>query len=286
VIRPPAKPFATWARHEVALHALGRALEALRAAGVDPLIVKGMSLAYELYDDVADRPLSDVDLRVRPGEFLRAASALRERGWAVDPRSRQLGSIGFFVGHGLVEIESTIGPPGLCGLTVARVASRARARVLPGGLYVREPDIVDHAIVLVVNAFKDKLVDCPSWSVRDLVVIADHAEFDRLSFLSRVREACAQTLTWIVADWLMNEHRSDAWRDIRDALGPAPLRPAYARTFQRAVFRAPHSTRARVLARIGSDDPASRLWALTATLAGTAVASFRARNQPRTRDAR
>jgi hypothetical protein len=31
-----------------------------------------------------------------------------------------------------------------------------------------------------------------------------------------------------------------------------------------------------MLARIGSDDPASRLWALAATLAGTAVASLRA----------
>jgi hypothetical protein len=268
---------ATWASHEIALHALGQALEALRAAGVDPLVVKGMSLAYELYEDVADRPLDDADLRVRPGEFLRAAGALRKRGWAVDPRSRQLGSIGFLVGHGLVEIESTIGPPGLCGLTVARVASRARARVLPGGLSFREPDVVDHAIVLVVNAFKDKLVDCPSWSVRDLVAIAEHPEFDRPSFLGRVREARAQTLTWIVADWLAHGHRSAVWRDIRDALGPAPLRPAYARAFQRAAFGAPHSTRARVLARIASDDPASRFWALTAAVAGTAVAHFRAR---------
>jgi hypothetical protein len=41
-----------------------------------------------------------------------------------------------------------------------------------------------------------------------------------------------------------------------------------------------------VLARIGSDDPASRFWALTATLAGTAVASLRARNQPKAPDAR
>jgi hypothetical protein len=277
VTRPPAKPIATWAGHEIALDALGRALEALRASGVEPLVVKGMSLAYELYEDVADRPLADVDLRVRPGEFLRVVRALRARGWAVDPRSRQLGSIGFWVGHGLVEIESTIGPPGLCGLTVARIASRARMRVLPGGLAFREPDLVDHAIVLVVNAFKDKLVDCPSWSVNDLVAIASHGEFDGPSFLCRVRDARAQTLAWIVADWLAREHRSEAWRGIRDALGPEPVRPVYARALARTITRAPHSTRARMLARIGSDDPASRLWALAATLAGTALASLRVR---------
>src|SRR5262249_47364471 len=160
-----------WAAHEAALEGLRRSLAALRGAGVEPIVVKGMVLAYELYDDVAQRPLADVDLRVRPSRFLRAVRALRARGWPVDPTSKQLGSIGFKVGTALVEIESTVGPPGLCGLTIAQMEARARRRVLPSGIAVREPDIVDHAIVLVVNAFKDKLADCPSWSIGDLVAI-------------------------------------------------------------------------------------------------------------------
>jgi hypothetical protein len=272
-------PIATWAAHEVALEALRRALEALREAGIEPLVVKGIVLAYELYDDVAERPLADVDLRVRPTEFLRAGHALRARGWQVDPTSKQLGSIGFFVGKALVEIESTVGPPGLCGLSVARMEGRARRRVLPGGLAVREPDVVDHAILLVVNAFKDKLVDCPPWSVDDLVRIATHADFDGEEFVQRVREVRALTLTWIVADWLVRERRSSAWRSIRDAIGAAPPRPEYVRAFRRTIERAPQSLHARMLARIGSDAPASRLWAVMATVAGTAVARLRAQTQ-------
>jgi hypothetical protein len=275
--RPPAEPIATWAAHEIALDALGHSLEVLRAAGVEPLVVKGVALAYELYADVAERPLADVDLRVRPREFLRAARALRARGWAVDPTSRQLGSVGFLVGHGLVELESTVGPPGLCGLTVERMATRSRWRRLAGRLEFREPEVTDHAILLVVNAFKDKLLDCPPWSVDDLAAIVTHADFDRAAFVERVREARSQTLTWIVADWLVRERRCEAWRAIRDALGSAPLRPRYAKAFQSAVLRAPQSMAARMLARIGSDAPASRLWAVTATVIGTAVASFRPR---------
>jgi hypothetical protein len=279
VTRPPAGPIATWASHEIALDALGRSLEVLRAAGVEPLVVKGVALAYELYQDVAERPLVDADLRVRPREFLRAARALRARGWRVDPTCRQLGSVGFLVGHGLVELESTVGPPGVCGLTVATMASRSRRRVLPGRLEFLTPEVTDHAILLVVNAFKDKLLDCPPWSVDDLAAIVGHAHFDRAAFLERIREARSQTLTWIVADWLVRERRCEAWRGIRDAIGSAPLRPRYANAFRSAVLRGPQSMAARMLARVGSDAPTSRLWALTATVLGTAVSSLQPRGE-------
>jgi hypothetical protein len=183
------------------------------------------------------------------------------------------------VGRGLVEVESTVGPPGLCGLTVAGMASRSRRRVLPGRLEFREPDVTDHAILLVVNAFKDKLLDCPPWSVDDLAAIVDHVDFDRALFLERVREARSETLTWIVADWLARERGCQSWRGIREALGSAPLRPRYANAFQSVALRAPQSMAARLLARVGSDAPASRLWALAATVIGTAVASLRRRAQ-------
>jgi hypothetical protein len=113
--------------------------------------------------------------------------------------------------------------------------------------------------------------------VDDLAAIVAHADFDRAVFLERIREARSQTLTWIVADWLVRERRCEAWRAIRDALGSAPLRPRYANAFRLAVLRGPQSMAARMLARVGSDAPASRLWALTATVIGTTVASLRPR---------
>jgi hypothetical protein len=261
-----------WAVHQASLEALERSLEALGEVGVEPLVVKGIVLAYELYDDVALRPLRDVDLRVEPQELLRAVRALLQRGWRIDFASSQLGAVGFYVGPTLVELECTVGPPGLCGLSVARMAARSRRRRLPNGITVREPDLVDHAVLLVVNMFKDKLVDCPRWSVDDLVAIASHAEFDLGAFLVRVREARIQALTWIVADWLARERQSVRWRAIREAMPSGPRRPLYTWAFRRMLERAPASTTTRVLARLGSDAAASRAGAVLATCAGSTVA--------------
>jgi hypothetical protein len=269
--RTTAEAIQNWAVHRACLEALGKALEALRRVGVDPIVVKGVVLAYELYDDVALRPMADVDLRVRPRELVKAVGALRRGGWHVEFSSSQLGAFGFHIGPTLVELECTVGPPGLCGLSVARMAARSRARTLPTGITVREPDLVDHAVLLVVNAFKDKLVDCPSWSIDDLVTIASHPDFDVDVFLGRVRESRTHGLTWIVADWLARERASQRWRAIRDAMHSGPRRPLYAWALRRMRERGPKSTASRVLARCGSDSPASRTVAVLATCAGTLV---------------
>jgi hypothetical protein len=266
-----------WAVHQACLGALAESLEVLRRAGVEPLVVKGMVLAYELYDDVADRPLRDVDLRVRPRNLLRATRALLARGWRIAFDSNQLGAVGFWVGPALVELECTVGPPGLCGLSVAHLVERSRRRTLPNGVVVTEPDLVDHAVLLVVNAFKDKLVDCPPWSVDDLVAIASHPRFDDAAFVARVREARVRALTWIVADWLAQERASGRWRAIRDALHRRSPRPLYAWALRRMRERAPASVATRLLARLGSDAPASRAAAVLATIAGSAVAWMGAR---------
>jgi hypothetical protein len=272
-----ADPIATWAVHQAALEALARSLDALRKAGIEPLVVKGMVLAYQLYSDVAQRPLSDVDLRVRRREYLPAVRALLARGWRIDYTSKQLGAIGFVVGRALVEIECTVGPPGLCGLGIARMTDRARPRRLPNGITVLEPDVVDHAILLAVNAFKDKLVDCPRWSVDDLVAIASHPEFDVDRFLARVSESETKTVVWIVANWLAGQRRSSVWRAIRDRIGSRPPRRAYAWAFQRLVERGPRSAAARVVARVGSDRLFSRGLALGASGIGSMVSWIGAR---------
>jgi hypothetical protein len=275
----PSAPDAirNWANHQASLEALARSLEALREVGVDPVVVKGIVLAYELYDDVALRPMRDVDLRVRPHELLRAARAMWRRGWPMDFSSPQLGAVGFYVGPTLVELECTVGPPGLCALSVARVAARSHRRTLPNGIRVREPDLVDHAVLLVVNAFKDKLFDCPRWSVDDLVAITSHPDFDVDAFLARVREARTHALTWIVADWLARERASARWGAIRDRMRSGPRRPLYAWAFRKLREVAPASIATRVVARLGSDSPVSRAGALLATCAGTGVAWLGAR---------
>jgi hypothetical protein len=55
-----------------------RAIDLLRAAGIEPLLMKGWAAA-RLYPHPGLRPYGDVDLVVRPGERARAAAALSGR---------------------------------------------------------------------------------------------------------------------------------------------------------------------------------------------------------------
>ncbi len=66
-------------------HALDATLARLSAAGVDVILLKGAALAESLYANPALRPVTDVDLLVRPGQVLAALNALRAGGWTVGP---------------------------------------------------------------------------------------------------------------------------------------------------------------------------------------------------------
>lgn len=259
----------TWATHQFAEVALREVLEALTAAGVRAVAVKGIVLSQTLYADVAERPIRDVNLRILPEDLPRAVAAGRARRWELDYSSRQSGAVGFLHPRMLVELETSIGPPGLCALSVATLLSRARPRTRPSGVVCLEPEIDDHALLLVVNAFKDKIVFCPRWSLHDTATIAGSPGFDAGVFCSRVREAGAHTLTAIVAAHLAPE--SPAWRAILERLGPAP-RPLYAAAYEALARRAPSSATLRVLGRLGSDRLGDRLYALAAAGVGSARA--------------
>jgi hypothetical protein len=260
---------ATWVTHQVAEVALREVLEALTDAGVRAVAVKGIVLSQTLYADVAERPIQDVDLRVLPEDLSRAIAAGKARHWELDRSSRQTGAVGFLHPHMLVELETSIGPPGLCALTVADLLARARPRMRPSGVVCLEPELHDHALVLVVNAFKDKIVFCPPWSLRDTATIVESPGFDAAVFCSRVREAGARTMTAIVAAHFAAS--SPAWRAILARLGPAP-RPLYVAAYQALVRRAPASAPLRVLGRLGSDRTRDRVHAIAAAAVGSARA--------------
>lgn len=88
---PPAELAATWrqAYFEAALasdwrwEALLPALDALGAAGIAPVPLKGLVLAETAYPTPALRPMGDIDLLLRREEIAPACAALRPLGWAV-----------------------------------------------------------------------------------------------------------------------------------------------------------------------------------------------------------
>lgn len=66
------------------LQELASILRALAAAGVPTILLKGAALAHTLYENVALRPLADLDLLVRPADLPAALSALRAIGCVQD----------------------------------------------------------------------------------------------------------------------------------------------------------------------------------------------------------
>lgn len=71
-----------WAARLVA--ALGEALAALTAAGIDALALKGPVLSERLYDDSLARLSSDLDILVRIDDLERAQTALEELGYRTE----------------------------------------------------------------------------------------------------------------------------------------------------------------------------------------------------------
>jgi hypothetical protein len=180
-------------------------------------------------------------------------------------RSRAYGTLAFDVLGFLVEFESHVGPPGLCGLRVEAMIERALRRTEPLGLPHLQPELHDHALLLCVNAFKDKLVDAPAGAVRDLELVPDQPGFSPHQLIARARDSGTASIVWIVATWLAEARGCARWNYVREGLGGRAPRPLYAMLFKRAL-RARPGIRAllRVIARAGADRRGQQLHALSA----------------------
>lgn len=71
-----------WAATQISLRAGRRAIEALRAMGIEVLLLKGAALISAFYRDPGGRPLGDVDIAVPPARVADAVRALRAAGFA------------------------------------------------------------------------------------------------------------------------------------------------------------------------------------------------------------
>jgi glycosyltransferase involved in cell wall biosynthesis len=250
------------ARHEHARLALERVLADCREGGIDVLPVKGVLTAYLWYPDVGLRPIQDVDLRVRPDDLDRVERVGTRAGWRPLGRSWAYGTLAFDVLGFLVEFESHVGPPGLCGLRVDDMLRRALPRADVFRVPHLEPELHDHALLLCVNAFKDKLIDALPGGVRDLELVPEQAGFSQERLVALARESGVVNITWIVASWLAQARGSGPWRDIRERLGRKAPRPLYTFIFERAL-RVQSPQLLRVLARAGPDRPMDRLRAVS-----------------------
>jgi hypothetical protein len=264
---PPPSPGtrAAFVAHLLADSVLASAIPRFEEAGVAVVLVKGIVTSKSLYADVSERPITDVDLRVRPRDLARVLAVGQDAGWDVLRHSLPYGNIVFRADGMLLDVEASIGPPGLCALAVDDLvarAVRARARA-PVAYEYLAPELHDHVVVLCVNAFKDKLPRNAPWIVTDLERIVLQPGFDAGVLAERARASRSRTIVWMVADWMVSLSGHRVWAAVRDRIGPEAPRPAYARLF-RALHRrhAERSLALRTLARVGSDAPWSGVRAI------------------------
>lgn len=250
---------AVWVRQTAAVRALSLLVSALGAREVLP--VKGIVTARTLYDDPAERPISDVDVRIEGPRRLDGVVAFaRENGHGIKGRSHAYDNVVLDIEGVEIDVECYVGPPGLCGLTVRSMLERSTLSEDVFGFPCAIPEPHDHALLLAVNVFKDKLVAAAPWSVEDLVRLAATPSFRPDDLAARARECRSAAIVWIVADWLAD--RSVVWRRVRDALGPRPPRLLYVALYRWLSAHAPHALATRLLARAGSDDVVMRARAL------------------------
>lgn len=71
----------TWHQNQLLFHNASQILHLLGDAGIEVLVLKGLALAQSIYDDCGLRPMSDMDLLVRPEQVTEATDLLMSHGW-------------------------------------------------------------------------------------------------------------------------------------------------------------------------------------------------------------
>jgi hypothetical protein len=277
----------TWVGQQLAYRAAEKVVRVLEAEGIRCLLVKGVVVAKQLYADPVERPFGDVDLLIRPRDFLRLLRVAKKQGWPRVWDSKTVGAVNVVVDGVPVDVASTVGPPGVSAVSVADFLGRARRAVEPVGFEHEAIEVHDHALLLAIDAFKDKLgASGKPWAKADLRRIAERSEFRADVLVARTREARLQTLVATVAGWLQAGDDNPEWRTIDCSLS-VESRVAFACREPRRS-RGARASRVRsawlaIVSRAVSEDV--RLRAVALVLAWVGTAAYCARHGRLTADA-
>lgn len=200
------------------------ALDTLRAAKTDVVLLKGAALALTVYGSFVERPMSDVDLLVSHGDAPRARDALLAAGWV----SRAGMDEAFYEGHhhlrplmdGLgtgtsLELHTSLFFEGHPFAFTSEDIRRRADRVLVRGHAALVPSVHDQLLHLCLHFAWSHMMATGAWrAFRDLDALlrtgrVEWTEFTTLARESRGGSACywtfrlARTLAGIaVPEWV------------------------------------------------------------------------------------
>jgi hypothetical protein len=253
-----APQVSAWMFQALATQVLRETSQRCHLAGIEFVAVKGVVTGRWLYDDPAKRPITDIDIRIRSRDVSRFRRMATKAGWRCLRDLRAYRSL-VYDHEGwsplTLDVECEVGPPGLCGLRVDDMLARAEPLERADGLTVLVPEVHDHALLLTVNAFKDKIVDAFPYAREDLSRVVRHRDFHFDTFVDRAIRSRAVTITWIVGSW-MDSHGHTEWGPLLRRLeDTARVRRGYARIFNALMEGKSRSLAMRLFARAGADAP-------------------------------
>jgi len=241
-----------WACTLLTRRVLEKVTVGLAGAGVDVLAVKGVVTSSWLYDQPSERPLTDVDIRVRPRDLGAVLDTAARLGWRLVRRLHSYRTLLLEVDGVDVDVESRVGPRWVSPLPVDRMFDRATQD--RSGVWIPEPH--DHAVLLTVNVFKDGMTLAMPWALEDAVRVVKAPEFHPGTYVERVREARVEGLAWVVADWFVRRSGAEGWSEVRALLGgDTPRRWVYSALMGRVLAAGqPNRLGARLITRAASDE--------------------------------
>ncbi|MFO0563248.1 MAG: nucleotidyltransferase family protein [Polyangiales bacterium] len=215
-------------------HALSMVLPALDRAGIPVLPVKGIITGRWLYRSAYERPMSDVDVRARRCDLARIRAVCERNSWRITNWSSWYQNVTFEVAGASIDVESTVGAPGMCSLTIESMLARARRSSELLSVEHWRPETHDHALLLAMNVLKDQVGRSFPWAIEDLVRVATVEDFAPAIMADRAWRTGTASALRGVARWLATAKGSAPWSTVAERIGEPP-RPAYARRVERAL---------------------------------------------------
>ncbi len=273
----------TWLIQLRAQHAAAEAITLLAGAGIDALPVKGIVTSRTLYRDVAERVLTDVDLKVRPEDFRRVVQVVRGEGLPIRQLMHAYGNVVFELDGVMIDVESHPSAPFTSALTVDEMIRRARPSDVLGVPHLL-PEFYDHAAVLILNVFKDKLVKAFRWAVTDVEILPSAPEFRTAELVARLGSIKALSAAAFVAEWMTDERGIDGWREPAALLRRVAPRPSFiARQRWLASHAAHDALSLRLHVRSSADSALLRARAIVSALLWSVEATSRVGDHPHVR---
>lgn len=227
----PAPTAAARAEAMLRAHVLDRVARLLAAAGVPALLVKGAGLALTIYPDPASRPMSDVDLLVRPADALRACAALARGG--LEPREVERRPVSNAV-HGeklflarsgaletLIEVHTSLDKVVPRPLDPAAILARAAPLPRLPGLFVPAPE--DHALLVALHAAGHDFKHPAAFLDLELLL---RRGLDRGALVERARAYRLETVMFVMLTRLRDLGSPSIPADLVARFEPGPLRRA------------------------------------------------------------